>query len=89
MSVVEICDAEGIRLLPKRALLHLIAQYLRPEGRGAKHSYSGCVKSCSIVIAMRVISLLLSSVGVERPITFAAVLDTFVCLVRFLTESIL
>ncbi len=87
MSVIEICDAEGIRLLPKRVLL--IAQYLRPEGRGAIHSNSGCVKSCSIEIAMRVISLLLSSVGVERPITFAAILDTFVCLVRFLIESIL
>ncbi len=83
--------AEGIRLLPKRALLHLIALYLRPEGSGSKYSLSGCVESCSIEIAMRVIALLLSSVrlGVERPITFAAILDTFVSLLRFLTESIL
>ncbi len=71
--------AERIRLLPKRALLHLIALYLHPEGSGAKHSLSGCVESCSIEIAMRVMVLSLSSVrfGVERPLTFAAILDTF------------
>ncbi len=83
--------AEGIRLLPKWALLHLIALYLRPEGSGAIYSLSGCVESCSIEIAMHVIALLLSSVrlGVERPLTFAAILDTFESLVWFLTESIL
>ncbi len=49
------------------------------------------MESCSIEIAMRVIALLLSSVklGVGRPIMFAAILDTFVSLVRFLTESML
>ncbi len=41
--------AEGIRLLPNRALLHLL--YLRPEGSGARHSLGGCVKSYSIDIA--------------------------------------
>ncbi len=56
--------AEGTRLLPKRALLHLTALYLRPEGSGAKSSI--CVESC-IEITMHVIALSLSYVrlGVE------------------------
>ncbi len=60
---------EGIGLLPKRALLHLIALNLRPEDSGAKHS---SVDVWSPVLLKRVIALLLSSVrlGVERPITF-------------------
>ena len=33
--------AEGIRLLLKRALLHLIVQYLLPEGRSEKKRLSG------------------------------------------------
>ncbi len=78
---------EGIGLLPKRALLHLIALNLRPEDSGAKHS---SVDVWSPVLLKRVIALLLSSVrfGVERPITFAAILDPFVSLVRFLTKHI-
>ncbi len=49
--------AEGTRLLPKRALLHLTALYLRPEGSGAKSSLSGCVESC-IEITMHVIAVI-------------------------------
>ncbi len=61
--------AEGTRLLPKRALLHLTALYLRPEGSGAKSSLSRCVEYC-IEITMHVIALSLSSVrlGVESVI---------------------
>ncbi len=63
------------RLFPKRALLHLSALYLRPEGRWV---FSGCVMSCPIEIATRVMALLFSSVkmGVRRPVIFVAVVLT-------------
>lgn len=67
--------ATGIRLFPKRALLHLSIRYLCPESNGVRYSCSEWVESCFTEIAMCVVTLLSSvRLGVGRPRIFGVVL---------------
>ncbi len=64
-----------IRLLLKRALLHLSALCLRPKGSEVRWTLSGCVMSCPIEVAVHIMTLSFSSVrlGVGKPMVLVAV----------------
>lgn len=82
---------DGIRLLFRRARLHLNVLYLCPEETGLRYVFKGCVISCSIMFAICIMALLFKSVrlGVERPIISEAVVVMHMSLVLFLTVSML
>lgn len=89
--------AEGIRLQLQQILLYLRVLYLLPEGRRARDSLSGSVKSYSSQcddhsqIAMQVMALSFNSVRLDegRPMIFEATLMTHLNLAQFLTERML